>query len=96
MALLSKQGGLQILTNKTILDSHPVSIQCRACNSAFEASIGFVQARRQMECPACSQTIVLGTSDIGRQIRSVQKSLAAMEQKLETVLHKTGEAKPLP
>jgi ribosomal protein S27E len=80
--------------NKTVLETHLVTVQCRACDSAFDVEILFARAHEQTGCPNCSATVVLGTSDITRQIKGIEKSLSRMEESLREMLGQTGDRKP--
>lgn len=65
-----------------VIEAHEIEINCGVCRRISPRSIGWLRGRRDMDCPACGATIVLGTSPLNQRVRSVERQIRQMSQQL--------------
>jgi hypothetical protein len=65
-----------------LIDSYEFEIDCRHCGWSGRYSVGWLNARRDMNCPACRGVIVLNTSERRRQITALRRQVAALREQL--------------
>jgi ribosomal protein S27E len=65
-----------------LIEQQLIQIRCSQCGTTAELTIRTARASSQLPCEHCGHTLVLGTSDINSQIRSIEKSIARMRTQL--------------
>jgi hypothetical protein len=65
-----------------LIESYEFEIDCRHCGWSGRHNVGWLNARRDMNCPACRGVIVLNTSERRRQIAALRRQVAALREQL--------------
>ena len=64
------------------MDQHAIDVPCTACEHSVDTTVKEIRDRAQMCCPNCGHTIVLGTSRITAEIRSIESSIGKLRGQL--------------
>ena len=65
-----------------LVEEHVIYIPCSSCDLLSARKVKEVRGRIDMACPRCGNTIVLGTSRLNAQIRSIERSLGKVRDQL--------------
>ena len=65
-----------------LVGQHAIEIACTGCTHSVATTIAQIRDRSQIPCANCGHPIVLGTSQINAQIRSIVRSLSRMRNQL--------------
>jgi hypothetical protein len=65
-----------------LVGQHAIEIVCTGCRHSVATTIEQIRDKQHMPCPNCEHPIVLGTSHINAQIRSIVRSLSRLRNQL--------------
>ena len=65
-----------------LVDQHAIEVPCTGCEHSVDTTVREIRDRTQMCCPNCGHTIVLGTSRITAEIRSIESSMGKLRGQL--------------
>lgn len=65
-----------------LVEDHVIEVPCTACKHLVATTVKEIRDRTQMSCPNCARTIVLGTSRLTAEIRSIESSIARLRGQL--------------
>jgi hypothetical protein len=65
-----------------LVDQHAIEVPCTCCEHSVDTTVREIRDRTQMSCPKCGHTIVLGTSRITAEIRSIESSIGKLRGQL--------------
>lgn len=65
-----------------LVGQHAIEIACSGCPHSVATTIDQIQDKPHIPCPNCGHPIVLGTSQINAQIRSIVRSLSRLRNQL--------------
>jgi hypothetical protein len=71
---------------REVIESSEIRVSCWQCEWADYRTIGWLGARRDMNCPACSSVIVLDTSKVRAAIAHQRQQLAALHGQMTQLL----------
>lgn len=67
---------------KQLIAAHEIDVACPQCARTLKRSIAWLRKRRDMTCPGCETTIILGTSKMNAEIRNVERQMAELHRQL--------------
>jgi uncharacterized Zn-finger protein len=65
-----------------LIAAHELEVQCAGCSTVIQRPIAWLREHRDMTCPICETTIILGTSKINAEIRNVERQLMELHRQL--------------
>jgi len=65
-----------------LVEEHAIDIPCSSCDHLIDTKVKEIRDRVDMACPHCGHTIVLGTSRLTAQIRSIESSIGKVRDQL--------------
>jgi len=65
-----------------LVGQHAIEIACTGCAHSVTTTVAQIRDKWHMPCPNCGHPIVLGTSQINAQIRSIVQSMSQLRNQL--------------
>ena len=65
-----------------LIDSREIDLACGSCQRTHTRPVAWVRSRREMACPDCHGTIVLGTSELKGRIRDIERQMQELHRML--------------
>jgi hypothetical protein len=65
-----------------LVEEHVIEITCSGCDHLIDRKVKEIRGKVDMACPRCEHTIVLGTSRLNAQIRSIESSIGKVRDQL--------------
>jgi copper chaperone CopZ len=65
-----------------LIEAHEIEVTCQGCSRIIKRSIAWLRKHRDMACPSCETTIILGTSKLNAEIRNVERQMAELHRQL--------------
>jgi len=69
-------------TLEELIDAQSIEIFCTRCSQTTAKSLKFLRTARDMHCPMCDALIVLNTSKMKNQIRTIERQMQTLHRQL--------------
>lgn len=65
-----------------LIKAHEIDIKCPGCERTCKRTIAWLRKHRDMQCPVCETTIILGTSKLNAEMRNIERQMAELHRQL--------------